>query len=87
MLEDLLKIFLHSPMEKRIKRIVNKYGVSEADAKLMIVDNDYTRELYTKKYTGSEWFDARNYDISLDVSKFGLNGSVDYLLAFVGEGR
>ena len=80
-----LKIFLHSPMEKRIKRIVEKYGVDEADAKLMIVDNDYTRELYTKKYTGSEWYDARNYDISLDVSKFGLNGSVDYLLAFMGE--
>lgn len=83
--ENALKIFLHSPMEKRIKRIVDKYGVTEADAKLMIVDNDYTRELYTKKYTGTEWFDARNYDVSLDVSKFGLNGSVDYLLAFVGE--
>ena len=83
--DNALKIYLHSPMEKRIKRIVDKYGVTEADAKLMIVDNDYTRELYTKKYTGSEWFDARNYDIALDVSKFGLNGSVDYLLAFVGE--
>ena len=81
--DNALKIYLHSPMEKRIKRIVDKSGVT--DAKLMIVDNDYTRELYTKKYTGSEWFDARNYDITLDVSKFGLNGSVDYLLAFVGE--
>ncbi len=80
-----LKIFLHSPMEKRIKRIVGKYGVTEADAKLMIVDNDYTRELYTKKYTGSEWYDARVYDVSLDVSKFGLNGSVDFLLSFVGD--
>lgn len=80
-----LKIFLHSPMDKRIKRIVEKYGVDENDAKLMIVDNDYTRELYTKKYTGTEWYDARNYDVSLDVSKFGLNGSVDFLLSFVGE--
>ena len=80
-----LKIFLHSPLEKRIRRIVEKYGVGEDDAKLMIVDNDYTRELYTKKYTGTEWYDARNYDVSLDVSKFGLNGSVDFLLSFVGE--
>ena len=80
-----LKIFLHSPMDKRIRRIVEKYGVGEDDAKLMIVDNDYTRELYTKKYTGTEWYDARNYDVSLDVSKFGLNGSVDFLLSFVGE--
>ena len=80
-----LKIFIHSPEEKRIKRIVEKYGVSVDDAKLMIVDNDYTRELYTKTYTGTEWYDARNYDVTLDVSAFGLNGSVDYLLALVGD--
>ena len=80
-----LKIFIHSPEEKRIKRIVEKYGVTEADAKLMIVDNDYTRELYTKTYTGTEWYDARNYDVTLDVSAFRLNGSVDYLMALVGD--
>ena len=51
----------------------------------MIVDNDYTRELYTKTYTGTEWYDARNYDVTLDVSAFGLNGSVDYLMALVGD--
>ena len=80
-----LKIFIHSPEEKRIRRIVEKYGVSPDDAKLMIVDNDYTRELYTKTFTGTEWYDARNYDVSLDVSAFGLNGTVDYLMALVGE--
>ena len=80
-----LKIFIHSPEEKRIRRIVEKYGVSPDDAKLMIVDNDYTRELYTKTFTGTEWYDARNYDVSLDVSKFGLNGSVDYLMQLIGE--
>ena len=80
-----LKIFIHSPMEARIRRIVEKYGVTDDDAKLMIVDNDYTRELYTKTFTGSEWYDARNYDVSLDVSKFGLNGTVNYLMALVGD--
>ncbi len=80
-----LKIFIHSPEDKRIKRIVEKYGVTPDDAKLMIVDNDYTRELYTKTFTGTEWYDARNYDVSLDVSKFGLNGSVDYLMQLIGD--
>ena len=82
---NVLKIFLHSPIETRIRRIVDKYGVSDADAKLMIVDNDYTRELYTKTFTGSEWYDARNYNISLDVSLFGVNGTVDYIMKMIGE--
>ena len=51
----------------------------------MIVDNDYTRELYTKTYTGSEWYDARNYNLSLDVSRFGVNGTVDYIMKMIGD--
>jgi cytidylate kinase len=82
---NVLKIFIHSPIETRIRRVVERYGVSEDDAKLMIVDNDYTRELYTKTYTGSEWYDARNYNISLDVSQFGVNGTVDYIMKMIGE--
>ena len=64
---------------------VEKYGVSPDDAKLMIVDNDCTRELYTKTFTGTEWYDARNYDICLDVSKFGVNGAVDYIMRIIGD--
>ena len=64
---------------------MEKYGVTDDDAKLMIVDNDCTRELYTKTFTGTEWYDARNYDICLDVSKFGVNGAVDYIMRLIGE--
>ena len=39
----------------------------------MVVDeNDYSRELYAKTFTGKDWTDARNYDISIDVRKFGI---------------
>ena len=75
-----LKIFIHSSVDCRKRRIAEKYDISEHDAAAMIVDNDYSRELYTKKFTGREWKDATNYDISLDVRKFGVNGAVDFLM-------
>ena len=75
-----LKIFVHSSEDCRKRRIAEKYGLDLRDAAAMVVDNDYSRELYTKTYTGCEWFDARNYDISLDVRKFGINGAVDFLM-------
>ena len=75
-----LKIFIHSTDECRKRRIAEKYGLDERDAGAMIVDNDYSRELYTKSFTGTEWTDARNYDITLDVRKFGVNGAVDFLM-------
>jgi cytidylate kinase len=75
-----LKIFIHSSVDCRKRRIAEKYDISEQDAAAMIVDNDYSRELYTKKYTGRDWKDATNYDISLDVRRFGVNGAVDFLM-------
>ena len=75
-----LKIFVHSSEDCRKRRIAEKYGLALRDAAAMVVDNDYSRELYTKTFTGSDWTDARNYDISLDVRKFGVNGAVDFLM-------
>ncbi len=75
-----LKIFIHSSADCRKHRIAKKYDLSLSDAAAMVVDNDYSRELYTKTFTGKDWTDARNYDISLDVKNFGVNGAVDFLM-------
>ena len=75
-----LKIFIHSTEDCRKRRIAEKYGLDMRDAAAMVVDNDYSRELYTKTFTGKDWTDARNYDISIDVRKFGINGAVDFLM-------
>lgn len=75
-----LKIFIHSTEDCRKRRIADKYGLDLRDAAAMVVDNDYSRELYTKIFTGKDWTDARNYDISIDVRKFGINGAVDFLM-------
>ena len=75
-----LKIFIHSSIDCRKRRIAERYNINEQDAAAMIVDNDYSRELYTKTFTGRDWSDARNYDISLDVRKFGVNGAVTFLM-------
>jgi len=77
---NVLKIFLHADDECRKHRIATKYGISEQDAAAMLVDNDFSRELYTKTFTGCDWQDARNYDIALNVRKFGVNGAVDFLM-------
>jgi len=67
-------------LDCRKRRIAEKYDISEQDAAAMIVDNDFSRELYTKTFTGRDWSDARNYDISLDVRSFGVNGAVNFLM-------
>jgi cytidylate kinase len=80
---NVLKIFIHADDDCRKRRIAEKYDISEQDAAAMVVDNDYSRELYTKTFTGSDWQDARNYDLCLNVRKFGVNGAVDFLMTCI----
>ena len=75
-----MKIFIHADDECRKQRIARRYDISESDAAAMIVDNDYSRELYTKTFTGMNWTDARNYDVAINVRRFGVNGAVDFLM-------
>ena len=78
-----LKIFIHSDIDTRARRIAERYDISDQDARVMVVDTDYNRELYTKTFTGRDWTDARNYDVALDVRKFGVNGAVQFLLGCI----
>ena len=80
---NVLKIFIHADDDCRKRHIAEKYDISEQDAAAMVVDNDYSRELYTKTFTGSDWQDARNYDLCLNVRKFGVNGAVDFLMTCI----
>ena len=79
-----LKIFIHADDVCRRRRISEKYDISDQDAAAMVVDNDYSRELYTKTFTGSDWQDARNYDVTINVRQFGVNGAVDFLMNAIG---
>lgn len=41
-----------------------------------------TCDLFDKRktFTGSDWTDTRNYDMTLNVRRFGVNGAVDFIL-------
>lgn len=79
-----LRIFLHSPLPFRIARIMMRYKVDETQARYLIQDNDYRREVFTKTFTGKDWYDVRNYDLGIDAGGFGVNGAVDFVMHFIG---
>lgn len=74
-----LKVFVYAPLEDRIKSVEQRYNVREEEAHRMIRDNDYTRQLYTRTFSGREWYDTRNYDLTLNVGVLGVTGAVDFL--------
>ncbi|HPP86206.1 MAG TPA: cytidylate kinase-like family protein [Bacillota bacterium] len=79
----LVKIFIHAPIEVRIKRVMEKLDLSEQSAKKLIAKTDKKRASYYNFYTSKTWGDARNYHITIDSSVLGIDGTAELLKNFV----
>lgn len=77
--DDVFKAFIYSDTESRKKRIVEVYGESKDSPEKRIKDKDKRRASYYQIFTDMKWGDARNYDMSLNSGKIGIDGCVDIL--------
>ena len=68
---DLLRVFVHAPLEKRAERVLRVYGESDEAPIKRLTDKDKRRKAYYQLYTDTEWGVAGNYDICLDSSVIG----------------
>ena len=71
----LLRIFMHAPKPWRIAHVMDGSGVDEKTALEEIERIDRARRDYLKTYYGQNWGDPAHYDLSLDTSIFGRDGS------------
>jgi cytidylate kinase len=78
-----ISIFLHGDITFRKSRIQKLYNVSEEVAGKMIAQSDKERAHYHHTFTGNEWTDARQYDLSIDTSKTGVDKSVELISKYL----
>ena len=79
---DTLNVFLTSPLEVRAERIAARQGMSLEDAKAKAEDKDRKRAEYYNHYTFGEWGVADNYDLCIDSSILGIEGTADFIIDF-----
>lgn len=77
--KNILKVFIHSSLDNRAKRIVEKYGETDKDPIARLKDKDKKRSSYYEFYTDIKWGDATNYDIALDSGTLGLDKCVEII--------
>ena len=77
---DVLRIFIYSPNEKRIKNVMESHNLSEADAKLLITEKDKRYHMRHKTLTGSNRGDRHNRDMLIDSSLLGVEGTAEYIV-------
>ena len=77
-----LDVFISAPLEDRIKRVVNRTGISEEDAGTRVERQDKTRQSYYNFFTFGNWGAASDYDLCIDSSILGIKGTADFIIDF-----
>lgn len=80
----LISIFIHSSIEDRILRIMNRRGINSAEKAREIAEKkDKLRASYYNFYTDKVWGDAAGYDLSIDSSKLPADAVADFIVSYV----
>ena len=75
--DNVLSVFIHADMNARIRRIARIYDLTAAKAKERIVKTDKQRASYYNYYSNKKWSDADSYNICLDSSVLGIDGTAE----------
>jgi len=79
---DTLDVFLTSPLSVRTARVMERTGLSEEKAAALIEKRDRSREDYYNYYTFGNWGVASTYDLCIDSSILGIEGTADLIIDF-----
>ena len=82
-----ISVFIYAPLEDRIKRITDKYPDVNDPSKIkdMIIKTDKSRANYYNYYSSKKWGRADSYDLCMNSSILGIDGTVDLISDFIDK--
>jgi len=79
---DCLDVFVCAPLEERVARVCRHTGMEAAEAEKYILRKEKSRSEYYNFFTFGNWGVASNYDLCVDSSLLGLEGTADFIIEF-----
>ncbi len=77
--ENHMSVFIHAPMSFKKERIHEERGIPLDKVKDECIRMDKQRSGYYNYYTSRKWGELKNYDLSVNSSVFGIDGSVELI--------
>lgn len=80
--KDALNVFITAPLEDRIRRTCERGEATPENAEQFVNRKDKGREEYYNYYSFGNWGMASGYDICINSSVLGIEGSADFIIEF-----
>lgn len=81
--DGLISIFILGDMDQKVERIKKIYELSDFHARKLIKEKDTKRKHYHNSYCEGKWGDSRNYDITINSSKTGIDNTLKLLIEYI----
>lgn len=78
-LKTVTHAYLYAPYESRIHTVMERDHLNEKDAERLVRHMDKERAYYYKYYTDQIWDDLENYDLCLNTTALGMEGTLRIL--------
>lgn len=79
---ECLDVFICAPVEKRRITVSQRLGISQEEAAELIEKKDRGRAEFYNFFTFGHWGKAAGYDLCVDSSLLGIEGTADFIIDF-----
>ena len=80
---DVVRVFVHADKDFCLEQAMKVDSLPQQEVEKKIAEIDDYRARYYKHHTGHDWYDARNYDLSLNSGVLGFDGTVEEIIKYM----
>ena len=80
-----ISVFITADFEERAQRVMKRHECSLDEAKKIIEKLESCRSSYYNYYTGKTWGYSSSYDLCINSSMLGIDGTVEFIKSFVKQ--
>ena len=81
--DNRVDVFITANLADRIARVCSRLGCDEEAARKKISSGENERSTYYNYYTGKEWGHSASYDLCVNSSLLGLEGTAEFIADFI----
>ncbi len=81
--ENTVNVFITANLDERIKAVCKRHDFDPATARKYIRSQEETRASYYNYYTGKTWGHSESYDLCINSSLLGLEGTELFIAEFI----
>ena len=79
------RVFLRAPDAVRIRTLMDRLGLTEAEAKRKMHETDSNRAAYIHQLYGHDWCDVEEYDLMVNTGGIGYQATAELILRGAAE--